>query len=124
VTTGASNDLQRATKIARAMVTQYGMSKTLGQRTFGKKQELIFLGREISEQRDYSEEVASQIDGEIKDLMDRAESRSRNVLETYRDKLDEIANALIERETLDADELEAIIEAEEEFAETQPVVQV
>ncbi|GAI95270.1 unnamed protein product, partial [marine sediment metagenome] len=124
VTTGASSDLQRATKIARAMVTQYGMSKTLGQRTFGKKQELIFLGREISEQRDYSEEVASQIDGEIKDLMDRAESRSRNVLETYRDKLDEIANALIERETLDGDELEAIIEAEEELAETKEVVQV
>ncbi|TEU09470.1 MAG: ATP-dependent metallopeptidase FtsH/Yme1/Tma family protein [Anaerolineales bacterium] len=124
VTTGASNDLQRATKIARAMVTQYGMSKTLGQRTFGKKQELIFLGREISEQRDYSEEVASQIDGEIKDLMDRAESRSRNVLETYRDKLDEIANALIERETLDADDLEAIIEGTEELAEIKEVVQV
>ncbi|HUV94014.1 MAG TPA: ATP-dependent zinc metalloprotease FtsH [Anaerolineae bacterium] len=124
VTTGASSDLQRATKIALAMVTQYGMSKTLGQRTFGQKQELIFLGREIAEQRDYGEEVASQIDREIKDLMDRAESRSRNVLETYRDKLDEIANALIEKETLDADELEAIIEAEEEFAETQPVVRV
>ena len=124
VTTGASSDLQRATKIALAMVTQYGMSKTLGQRTFGQKQELIFLGREIAEQRDYGEEVASQIDREIKDLMDRAESRSRNVLETYRDKLDEIANALIEKETLDGDELEAIIEAEEEFAETQPVVRV
>ena len=124
VTTGASSDLQRATKIALAMVTQYGMSKTLGQRTFGQKQELIFLGREIAEQRDYGEEVASQIDREIKDLMDRAESRSRNVLETYRDKLDEIANALIEKETLDADELEAIIEAEEEFAETEPVVRV
>ena len=124
VTTGASNDLQRATKIARSMVTQYGMSKALGQRTFGQKQELIFLGREIAEQRDYGEEVASQIDREIKDLMDRAQSRSRNVLETYRDKLDEIATALMERETLDADELEAIIEAQEEFAETEPVVQI
>jgi len=68
--------------------------------------------------------VASQIDGEIKDLMDRAESRSRNVLETYRDKLDEIANALIEKETLDADELEAIIEGTEELAEIKEVVQV
>jgi len=124
VTTGASNDLQRATKIARAMVTQYGMSEKLGQRTFGRKEELIFLGREISEQRDYSEEVASEIDREIKALMDRAQSRSRNVLETYRDTLDAIADALVEKETLDSDDLEAIIEGSEKVVETTDMVPV
>jgi cell division protease FtsH len=110
VTTGASNDLRRATKIARAMVKEYGMTETLGQRTFGQKQELIFLGREISEQRDYSEEIASQIDREIKTFMDRAYQRAKDVLEENRGKLDTIASALIERETLTADDLKAIIE--------------
>jgi len=124
VTTGASNDLRRATKIARSMVTQYGMSESLGQRTFGQREEFIFLGREIAEQRDYSEEVASQIDREIKTIIDRSQGRCRDVLETYRDKLDEIADALMEKETLTAEELETIIEAQGKFAEAEPVVQV
>ena len=80
VTTGASSDLRQATQIARAMITEYGMSRTLGQRTFGEKEELIFLGREISEQRDYGEEVASAIDREMKALIDRAYERAKDVL--------------------------------------------
>ncbi|MHB0858585.1 MAG: ATP-dependent zinc metalloprotease FtsH [Anaerolineae bacterium] len=109
VSTGASNDLERATRMARAMVTEYAMAENLGQRTFGRKEELIFLGREISEQRDYSEEVASQIDHEIKTIIDRAYVRSRQVMETYRDRLDAIAKWLIEKETIDAPELDAIL---------------
>jgi cell division protease FtsH len=109
VTTGASDDLRRATQIARSMVTQYAMSETMGQRTFGQKDELIFLGREISEQRDYSEEIASQIDREMKALMDRAYSRAREVVRTQRDRLDAIANLLIEKETLEGAELEAAV---------------
>ena len=110
VTTGASNDLQRATKIARSMVTEYGMSEGLGQRTFGQKDELIFLGREISEQRDYSEEVATQIDREIKAIIDRAYNRAREVIETYRDRLDRVAELLIEKETIDNADLVGIFD--------------
>ncbi len=109
VTTGASSDLRQATQIARAMITEYGMSRTLGQRTFGEKEELIFLGREISEQRDYGEEVASAIDREMKALIDRAYERAKDVLESHREKLDAIANRLIEKETLEAPELQAIV---------------
>lgn len=87
------------------------MATSLGQRTFGNKEELIFLGREISEQRDYSEEVASQIDREIKALVDRAYVRSKETLETYRANLNAIANLLIEKETLESAELEAILNA-------------
>ena len=110
VTTGASNDLQRATKLARSMVTEYGMSEALGQRTFGQKDELIFLGREISEQRDYSEEVATQIDREIKAIIDRAYDRARDVVESYRDKLDSLAELLIEKETIDHDDLKTVVD--------------
>ena len=109
VTTGARGDLRQVTRTARAMITEYGMSETLGQRTFGQKQELIFLGREIATQRDYSEEIATQIDREIKIVVDRAYDRAKEVLETHRDRLDAIANLLIEKETLGAPELEAIV---------------
>lgn len=109
VTTGASDDLRRATQIARSMVTQYAMSDSMGQRTFGQKDELIFLGREIAEQRDYSEEIASQIDREIKAFMDRAYARAREVVQTKRDRLDAIASLLMEKETLEGLELERVI---------------
>jgi cell division protease FtsH len=112
ITTGASNDLRQATRLARAMVTEYGMSSTLGQRTFGQKEELIFLGREISEQRDYSEEVATLIDREIKNIIDRAYERATEVLTTQRQRLDAIATLLIEKETIEVDELRAIAEGE------------
>jgi len=113
ITTGASMDLRQATEIARAMVTEYAMSETLGQRTFGQKEELIFLGREIAEQRDYSEETASQIDREIKAIIDRGYNRAKEILTTYRPTLDAIANLLVEKETIDAAELQAVVNATE-----------
>jgi cell division protease FtsH len=102
ITTGASNDLERATKLARAMVTQYGMSEKLGPVTFGEKEELIFLGREISEQRNYSEEIARQIDGEVRRLIDEAYQTAKRILTTHRAKLTEIAERLVREETIDA----------------------
>jgi cell division protease FtsH len=109
VTTGASDDIRRATQLARSMVTQYGMSKNMGQRTFGQKDELIFLGREISEQRDYSEEIAAQIDHEINAIISRAYERAREVLTANRARLDAIANLLMEKETIDSPELLAVV---------------
>jgi len=108
ITTGASNDLERATDLARAMVTRYGMSEKLGPRTFGNREELVFLGREISEQRNYSEEVAEQIDDEVKRIIGSAFIQAKQVLTTYREKLDQVVNQLIQKETLDAPEFEAI----------------
>ena len=109
VTTGASNDLEQATKLARAMVTQYGMSSLLGPRTFGHKEELIFLGREIAEQRDYSEEIARQIDTEVKRIIDTAYERAMKILKEQQEKLENLAKRLIELETLEGTELEAIL---------------
>ncbi len=109
ITTGASNDLERATKLARAMVTQYGMSENLGPRTFGQKEELVFLGREISEQRDYSEEVARQIDDEVKGIIDRAYAQALSILREHREKLDRLAHRLVELETIEGPELEALL---------------
>ncbi len=108
VTTGASNDLERATDLARAMVTRYGMSEILGPRTFGNREELVFLGREISEQRNYSEEVAQQIDQEVKRIISTAYNRAREILTSYRDKLDAIANRLVHEETIEGAEFEAM----------------
>ncbi|PWH19151.1 MAG: cell division protein FtsH, partial [Ardenticatenia bacterium] len=108
VTTGASNDLERATKMARSMVTQYGMSEKLGPITFGEKDELIFLGREIAEQRNYSEEIARQIDREVRRLVEEAYQTAKNVLITHRDKLVALAENLIREETVDAAKLNAL----------------
>jgi cell division protease FtsH len=108
VTTGAGNDLEKGTKLARAMVMQYGMNDELGPRVFGQKEELVFLGKEISEQRDYSEEIAQQIDAEIKSLITKAYDRAKGVLTDYQTKLEEIANLLIEKETLNQQEFEAL----------------
>ncbi len=108
VTTGAANDLERATDMARAMVTRYGMSEKLGPRTFGNRQELVFLGREISEERNYSEEVAQQIDEEVKKIITTSYDRAREILTRYRNKLDEVADRLMKVETIDQAEFEAI----------------
>ena len=102
VTTGASNDLERATKLARAMVTQYGMSEHLGPITFGEKEELVFLGREIGEQRNYSEEIARQIDREVRRLIEEAHQTAKQILTAQRDKLRTLAERLIHEETVDA----------------------
>ncbi|MBC7232511.1 MAG: ATP-dependent zinc metalloprotease FtsH [Chloroflexi bacterium] len=109
ITTGASNDLEQATKLARAMVTQYGMSEVLGPRTFGQKEELIFLGREIAEQRDYSEEVARLIDAEVKRIIETAYQRAMNILKENREKLERLAKRLIEVETIEGPELQALL---------------
>lgn len=108
ITTGASNDLERVTELARAMVTRYGMSELLGPRTFGDREELVFLGREISEQRNYSEVVAQQIDEEVKGIIVHAYDRARDILRGYRTKLDELAERLIKIETVDQAEFESM----------------
>ena len=108
MTTGASNDLERVTSLARRMVTQYGMSEVLGPQTFGEKEELVFLGREIGEQRNYSEEIAEAIDMEVRRLVHDAHGRARDIVRTYRAKLDELAHRLIEQETVDAAEFAAM----------------
>ena len=108
ITTGASNDLERVTKLARTMVTQYGMSDKLGPQTFGEKEELIFLGREIGEQRNYSEEVAESIDREVRSLVDEAYGRAREILRSHRAKLDEVAHYLLDNETMDEPAFRAV----------------
>jgi cell division protease FtsH len=113
ITTGASSDLQQVTRIARAMVTQYGMSDILGPRVYGEKQELVFLGREISEQRDYSDAIAETIDSEVRQIVDAAYARAQQLLSTHRDKLELVARRLLEVETLEADEFIALIEGRE-----------
>ncbi len=110
ITTGASNDLDSATHLAREMVTHYGMSDKLGPGTFGARQELIFLGREISEQRNYGEQVAREIDAEIKRIIGTAHAKAKEVLGTYRDQLDAVANRLIVAESIDGHELALLIE--------------
>jgi len=113
VTTGPSNDLERATKLARQMVKQFGMSEKLGPMTFGKKEELIFLGREIAEQRDYSEQVAQEIDHEVQRLVREAYDRATKILATHRDRLNLIAQQLIEHETLEETGFLALFEEPE-----------
>ena len=108
ITSGASNDLERVTRVARAMVTRLGMSKQLGPMVYGQKEELIFLGREISEQRDYSESVAEEIDGEVRQLVADAYQRARQILVDYRDKLDAVARRLLEVETISQEEFELL----------------
>jgi cell division protease FtsH len=96
------------TSLARKMVTQYGMSDELGPQTFGEKEELVFLGREIGEQRNYSEQVAEAIDQEVRRLVDEAHRQARQIIRAYRAKLDEIAQFLIKNETIDAEQFQAM----------------
>jgi cell division protease FtsH len=109
-TTGSSNDIEKATSLARAMVTQYGMSDKLGPLAFGKKEEMVFLGREISEQRNYSDEVAAKIDAEVREIIDNAYSRAKEALTSQRAVLDRLAALLIEKETVEAEEFESLFE--------------
>jgi cell division protease FtsH len=108
ITSGASNDLERVTKMARAMVTRLGMSDGLGPMVYGQKEELIFLGREISEQRDYSEAVAEQIDKEVRSLVNDAYENAKRILIQYREALETIAKKLLEVETITRDEFETL----------------
>jgi cell division protease FtsH len=112
MSTGAGNDIERATELARAMVCEYGMSR-LGPLAFGKKEEQIFLGREISQHRDFSEETARQIDLEVRRIIDEAYQSARSILEANKDAMHRIAAALIERETIDAEEVRLLIEGKQ-----------
>jgi len=109
VTTGAQNDLEQATGLARKMVTEYGMSDKLGPRTFGKREELIFLGREIHEQRNYSEKIAEEIDDEVKELIEHAHVTARNILTQNKDRLKLIAERLMTEETIEEATFEALL---------------
>jgi cell division protease FtsH len=108
ITTGASSDLEKVTEIARSMVTRWGMSDKLGPLVYGKKEELVFLGKEIGEQRDYSESVAQEIDSEVRKLVAEAHETALKTLQDHRDKLDSVATRLMEIETLDMADFEAV----------------
>lgn len=110
MTTGAGNDLERATELARKMVTEWGMSERLGPLTFGKKDEQIFLGREIAKHKDYSEKTAEEIDDEIKRIVTDAYERAKKILKDNYDLLDTLAHALLERETMEGYEIDKLIE--------------
>jgi cell division protease FtsH len=109
ITTGAGNDIERATEIARQMVCEWGMSP-LGPLTFGKKEEAIFLGREIAQHRDYSEDTAIQIDKEVKRIVNGGYENAKKLLSKNRDTLERIALALLEREVIDANEVKMLME--------------
>ncbi len=109
VSTGASDDLERVTNLARAMVTRYGMSEKLGPLTFGDREELIFLGREIAEQRNYSEKVAREIDAEVKRLVTMAHQRALETLKRHRNQLEAVAKRLLEVETIEREEFEELM---------------
>jgi cell division protease FtsH len=112
ISSGASNDIEKATEIARRMVTQYGMSRKLGPMSFGTKEEMVFLGREISEQRNYSDEVAYEIDKEVRAIIDTGYARAKKILSDNRNKLIEISELLISRETLEGEDFEKLFDIE------------
>ncbi|MEO1179936.1 MAG: ATP-dependent zinc metalloprotease FtsH3, partial [Cyanobacteria bacterium J06636_28] len=109
VTTGASNDLQQVARVARQMVTRFGMSEKLGPVALGRQQGNPFLGRDIATERDFSEETAAVIDAEVRDLVDVAYSRAKQVLVENRNVLDQLADMLVDKETVDSDELQRLL---------------
>ena len=110
--TGPSNDIEQVTRIARAMVTRWGMSERLGPRTFGKTEEMVFLGREIAETRNYSEKIAEEIDDEVRRLIEEAQERARNILREHRAVLDKLAAVLLEVETLEGETLTKLLNSD------------
>jgi cell division protease FtsH len=112
LTTGAGNDIERATELARKMVCEWGMSDRLGPLTFGKKEEQIFLGREIATHRDYSEETAQEIDEEVRRIVEESEKKATELLSTNLDKLHLLAGALLEKEILDGEQIDQILRGE------------
>ncbi|MBN1440601.1 MAG: ATP-dependent zinc metalloprotease FtsH [Anaerolineales bacterium] len=124
ITTGASSDMERATKTARNMVTRWGMSDRLGPMVYGQKEELIFLGREISEQRDYSDQVANEIDAEVRKIVNGAYDEAKALLTKHRDTLDRIADRLIEVETIDEEEFNRLFPAPQPKRSGTPIPRV
>jgi cell division protease FtsH len=111
-TTGAGNDIERSTEIARKMVCEWGMSEHLGPLTFGKKEEQIFLGREFAQHRDYSEETARLIDNEIRGIVTQSYEKAKDIIQTNMAILHKLANTLLDKEVLDGNQIEAIIKGE------------
>ncbi|MFQ5840232.1 MAG: cell division protein FtsH, partial [Candidatus Methylomirabilales bacterium] len=109
ITTGAGNDIERATDIARRMVCEWGMSEKMGPLTFGKKEEMIFLGREIAQHQDYSEQTAREIDREVRRLVTEAYERAKALIKSRIEILHSLASALLEREVLGGSEIDAIV---------------
>jgi len=109
ITTGAASDLRQATTLAKRIVTSYGMSEKLAPRTYGEKEEMIFLGREIHEQKDYSEDTAKKIDLEVSNLITGAYTKARDIIKKHRQTMDQIVKKLLEQETLEKEEFEAIV---------------
>ncbi|MBP3579913.1 MAG: zinc metalloprotease, partial [Clostridia bacterium] len=112
ITTGASNDIERATKMARGMVTKYGMSSSLGPIVYGTSHEEVFLGKDFGSTRDFSEKIAADIDNEVKSIIDKAYKRAEEILNSHRDKLDFTAEYLIEHEVMDEDQFEYVMTTE------------
>jgi cell division protease FtsH len=111
-TTGASSDIKQATNLVRKLVCDYGMTNELGPLSYGEKDEQIFLGREISRHRDYSDKTAEEIDAVMRTLIEHQLQRSRDILEAHRNELDLLASALLEHELLDRDEIMKVIKGE------------
>ena len=109
VSTGASNDIERASKISRSMVTKYGMSEKLGTITFGSGQEEVFLGRDFTTQKNFSEETSALIDSEVKRIIDTAYNKTEDILRTHIDKLHAVAGILLEKEKIDGEEFKNIM---------------
>ncbi|MBI2976713.1 MAG: ATP-dependent zinc metalloprotease FtsH [Chloroflexi bacterium] len=120
ITNGASSDLAQVTDVSRTMVTRWGMSEKLGPMTFGKKEELVFLGKELGEQRDYSDSVAQEIDGEVRKLVTEAHEAALQILRENREQLDRVARKLIEVETLDMADFEAVYLGQQPPSESGP----
>ncbi|MDE2571085.1 MAG: cell division protein FtsH, partial [bacterium] len=112
VTTGASNDFEKATQLARAMVTQYGMSRELGPIQYGHNHQQVFLGRDIADERNYSEEIASKIDAEVRSIIDECYATAKQILQENWSKLEQLVASLLEKETVEADEVLAIVKGE------------
>jgi len=112
VTTGAGNDIERATALARRMVTQFGMSERIGPLAVGDKEQEIFLGREFAQRREISERTAEMVDDEVKRLVDEAYARAMQIVNENRELLDRIAVALLERETIDREDLDRLMKGE------------
>jgi cell division protease FtsH len=121
ITTGASNDLERVTTMARLMITQWGMSDALGPVQYGEREEMVFLGRGIAETRNYSDKVAQEIDKEVRKLVDVAHRRCHEILTSYEDRLGAVAAALLEHETLHSGEFQSIMRGEDPFPSVDDV---
>jgi cell division protease FtsH len=114
VTTGAANDLEKVTSTAKQMIMRYGMSEKLGPRVLGRNHDMPFLGREMGNEPDYSEEIAREIDGEIRRVIEEAHETARRVLVEHMDELHSLSAILIERETIDKDQFERLLAGEPE----------